>query len=86
MTTSLLIIVCIVTLLAGLVVLARGVQFLNKHFDWLSRKFPRVISFLSGALIGVFAGVFPAMLLYAVSFAPGCGFVASFALGSFVSP
>jgi hypothetical protein len=59
-----LITVGILCLVAGVLLITQGGQLLAKPFDWISRKFPSALSFASGAMMGVFVGFMPAVLLY----------------------
>jgi hypothetical protein len=58
---------CVVLLLAGILIACGGAQSLAKPFDRFSAKFPGVIAFWSGALMGVFAGIIPAGVAYAAT-------------------
>jgi hypothetical protein len=58
---------CVVLVLAGILIAGGGVKMLAKPFDRFSARFPGVIAFWSGALMGVFAGIIPAAAAYAAT-------------------
>ncbi len=62
-----LVLICVICLMGGILVLSQGFQSLAKPFDWLSRKFPGVMSFFSGVLMGAFPGFIPAVIIHAAT-------------------
>jgi hypothetical protein len=61
---ALIMVICVV---GGFLLLSQSFQSLARPFDWVSRRFPGVMSFLSGALMGAFPGFIPAVIIQATT-------------------